>query len=87
MRTDVSEELIASILIYLVFLRTELQLLVTVNIFPSPLIFYRDDGGDMLIRNVGLKTATRCHIPEDGMLHSHRSENLKYYIALTGWAL
>jgi hypothetical protein len=27
------------------------------------------------------------YIPEDGILHSHRLENLKYYIALTGWAL
>jgi hypothetical protein len=27
------------------------------------------------------------YIPEDGILHSHRHENLKYYIALTGWAL
>jgi hypothetical protein len=26
-------------------------------------------------------------IPEDGILHSHRSENLKSCIALTGWAL
>jgi hypothetical protein len=25
--------------------------------------------------------------PEDGILHSHRCENLKSYIALTGWAL
>jgi hypothetical protein len=25
--------------------------------------------------------------PEDGILHSHRRENLKSYIALTGWAL
>jgi hypothetical protein len=24
------------------------------------------------------------NIPEDGILHSHRSENLKSYIALTG---
>jgi hypothetical protein len=30
---------------------------------------------------------TRRNIPEDGILHSHRRENLKYYIALTGWAL
>jgi hypothetical protein len=29
--------------------------------------------------------ATRRHIPEDGILHSHRRENLKSYIALTGW--
>jgi hypothetical protein len=31
--------------------------------------------------------ATWRHIPEDGILHSHRRENLKSYIALTGWAL
>jgi hypothetical protein len=31
--------------------------------------------------------ATCHHIPEDGILHSHRRENLKSYIALTGWAL
>jgi hypothetical protein len=24
--------------------------------------------------------------PEDGILHSHRRENLKSYIALTGWS-
>jgi hypothetical protein len=27
------------------------------------------------------------HIPEDGILHSHRRENIKSYITLTGWAL
>jgi hypothetical protein len=27
------------------------------------------------------------YIPEDGILHRHRCENLKSYIALTGWAL
>jgi hypothetical protein len=27
---------------------------------------------------------TRRNIPEDGILHSHRRENLKSYIALTG---
>jgi hypothetical protein len=27
------------------------------------------------------------YIPEDDVLHSHRHENLKSYIALTGWAL
>jgi hypothetical protein len=26
-------------------------------------------------------------VPEDCILHSHRRENLKSYIALTGWAL
>jgi hypothetical protein len=27
------------------------------------------------------------YIPEDGILHSHRRDNLKSYIALTGSAL
>jgi hypothetical protein len=27
------------------------------------------------------------YIPEDGILHSHRLENFKSYIALTGWTL
>jgi hypothetical protein len=31
--------------------------------------------------------ATRRNIPEDTILHSHRRENLKSYIALTGWIL
>jgi hypothetical protein len=34
-----------------------------------------------------LTTAARRHIPEDGILHSHRRENLKFYILLTGWVL
>jgi hypothetical protein len=27
------------------------------------------------------------YIPEDDILHSHRRENFKSYIALTGWTL
>jgi hypothetical protein len=34
-----------------------------------------------------LRRATRRNIPEDGILHSHSNENLKSYIALTGWAM
>jgi hypothetical protein len=34
-----------------------------------------------------LTRATRRYIPEDGILHSHRLDNLKPYIALTGWTL
>jgi hypothetical protein len=30
---------------------------------------------------------TRRNIPEDGIFHIHRRENLKSYIALSGWAL
>jgi hypothetical protein len=39
-------------------------------------------------RNVSpVKYELGFYIPEDGILHTHRSENLKSYIALTGWAL
>jgi hypothetical protein len=34
-----------------------------------------------------LTKCTRRHIPDDGILHSHRRENLKSYIALTDWTL
>jgi hypothetical protein len=34
-----------------------------------------------------LRRVTRRHIPEDGILYSHRRENLKSYIALTDWTL
>jgi hypothetical protein len=34
-----------------------------------------------------LARATRRHIPEDCILHSHRRENLESYIELTGWTL
>jgi hypothetical protein len=34
-----------------------------------------------------LTRATRRNILEDGILHRHRRQNLKSYIALTGWDL
>jgi hypothetical protein len=34
-----------------------------------------------------LTGVARRNILEDGILHSHRRENTKFYIALTGWAL
>jgi hypothetical protein len=34
-----------------------------------------------------LTRATRRNSPEDDILHNHRRENLKFYIALTGWTL
>jgi hypothetical protein len=41
--------------------------------------FYPEDGGDTL--TLVHTRSTRRHIPEDGILHSHRSENLKFYIS------
>jgi hypothetical protein len=82
-RIDVSDENIASIIratnsgsqsaatsnwsTLWVFLRSVLRLLVTANVVPSSLIL------------VNLTRATRHNIPEDGILHSHRTENLKSY--------
>jgi hypothetical protein len=34
-----------------------------------------------------LTRTTHRHTTEDGILHSHRRENLKSYIALAGWTL
>jgi hypothetical protein len=34
-----------------------------------------------------LTRVTRRIIPEDAFLHSQRHENLKSYVALTGWTL
>jgi hypothetical protein len=43
-------------------------------------------------RNISSETSvltrgTLYNTPEDGILHSYRLENLKSYIALTGWAV
>jgi hypothetical protein len=37
--------------------------------------------------SLDLTKATRRNIPEDGILHCQRRENVKSYIALTGWTL
>jgi hypothetical protein len=65
-----------------------LRLLATANIVPSSPILVilimeaiRSSETSVLIR------ATRHDIQEDGILHRYRRENLKSYIALTGWAL
>jgi hypothetical protein len=85
---NISQERIASIIRATrigVFLRSVLQLLVTANVVPS-------SPNDVIlnmepIRSTETSVLTRtkkCHIPEDGILHSHRRENLKSYIAFTG---
>jgi hypothetical protein len=62
-RTDVSEELSASII-----------MVTRVGELGTTLPVTNNQG-------------TLRNIPEDGILHSHRRENLKSYIALTGWTV
>jgi hypothetical protein len=47
--------------------------------FLSRGFLYLEDGGDMFSRNVGLHNIYTAPIPEGGILHSHRRENLKSY--------
>jgi hypothetical protein len=66
-----------------VFLRSVCQLLVTANAVPSSLIFvtWMMEAISSSERSV-LSSATRCKIPEEGILHSHRRENLKSYTSV-----
>jgi hypothetical protein len=72
---------------YIVFLSSVLRLLFTADVPSSSILVtlmmeaIRSSETSVLIR------ATRCNIPEDYILPSHRRENLKSFIALTGWSL
>jgi hypothetical protein len=62
------------------------QLLVSSNVPSSPIFTLMMEA--LLSSETSVLTrATRRHISEDGVLHSHRREILKSYIALTGLAL
>jgi hypothetical protein len=64
------------------------MLLVTANVGPtSPILVTLMMEALSSYETSVLTRATRGNIPEDGILHSHRRENLKSYIALTGWTL
>jgi hypothetical protein len=94
-RADVSEESSASIirvtkigeLVVLVFLRSVRHLLVTANVRSLPILFTLIGGTQRSSESSVLTGTTQLNIPEDGILHCHSRENLKSYIALTGWTL
>jgi hypothetical protein len=70
------------------FLRSVLRLLITANVAASLpiLVTLMMESIRSSVTSV-LKRATRRNIPGDGILHSHRRENLKSYTTLTGWTL
>jgi hypothetical protein len=71
-----------------VFLRSVRRFLVRANVVPSSLIFV-----PLMIETPSssetsvLTRFTKLNIPQDGIVQSHRRENLNSYIALTGWVL
>jgi hypothetical protein len=71
-----------------VFLRSVLRLLVGANVVPSSPILFTLMMEMIHSSEISVLTrATRRHVPKDGILHCHRRENVKSYIAFTGPAL
>jgi hypothetical protein len=68
-------------------LRSVRRLLVTANLPSSPILVTLMMEALCSSDTSVLTRSTRRDIPEDGILQSHRRENLISYIALTGWTL
>jgi hypothetical protein len=74
--------------LHLVFLRSVSRLLVTENVVhSSPIPVTSMIEALDSCETSFLTTVTRRNIPEDDILHSQSSENLKSYMELTGCAL
>jgi hypothetical protein len=69
------------------FLRSVLRLRVTANVPSSPILVNLIMEVIRSSETSVITTVTWRNIPGDGILHSNRCENLKSYIALTGWAM
>jgi hypothetical protein len=88
-RTDVSEELSASFIrVTRNIFRSVRLLLVIASVVPSSpiLVTLMKEALSSSEKSV-FRRAKRRNIPEDDILHSHRREIYKSYIALTGWTL
>jgi hypothetical protein len=73
---------------YFALLRTVRRLLVTANVVPSlPILITLTMEALRSSETSVLTRARLSSIPEDAILHSHCRENLKSYMALTGWTL
>jgi hypothetical protein len=95
-RSDVSEDLSASMIrvtricelgTTLAVTSKQHWMLVTANVPSSPILVNLMMEALMSSGTLILTRAIWCNIPEDAILHNHRHENLKSYIALTGWTL